>query len=46
MATTRYCDDCEDETPHRQVSPADVPGETYSCLACPERKEIEAMLKG
>lgn len=44
MSTQRWCDDCEDETPHRQARPSSAPGPTYQCLVCPERKEIEAAL--
>lgn len=45
-STERWCDGCEDETPHRQISPSNAPGSTYQCLACPERIEIEAVLGG
>lgn len=41
----RWCDGCEDETPHRQVGDSSAPGPTYECLACPERMEIEAALE-
>lgn len=45
MATERYCPDCDEETKQRLVAPADAPqGPKYQCLACPERREIEAML--
>ena len=43
-STERYCEQCGEDTPHRQVAPADVPGETYRCLACPERIEVEPAL--
>lgn len=35
----RWCDGCEKETPHRQN------GDTHQCLACPERIEIEEVLR-
>lgn len=38
--TERWCDGCEKETPHRQM------GDSYQCLVCPERIEIEAALGG
>ncbi len=40
----RWCDGCEDETPHRQVGDESGPGPTYRCLTCPERLEVEAAL--
>lgn len=45
MSEQRWCDDCEAETPHRQVGDGSAPGPTWECLGCPVRKEIEAAVR-